>query len=797
MVLKSSANEDIIKDWFKTLAGGKKDKLMVLIVDKTDEANKIIVNIMYWEGETLSKLVGKMTKSFSDFFALMMEGLDKTKGVIEGDKVLKKLGDLLERDEIVELLNRFYRETGYVIDRGQEIKADIEFYKKMIEWLYKILISSSPYRANLDVALIAREMVEELDSNNTQAQQELMDIMGAMLMEEEFTQLAFGTQGHIAGDVGRASFTGMVRKDSGGGLVMKFPSMIEVFNDSTIGDGSDSTNYNGWNAEGMVINGMFYPADGSDPYKVDYGTYNQMSIAVENEDDAFGGHSWDSESKEEAIRISKPGISKLFATREINLVEYPMVTWMWQVVEINPDYYTPEGEVGYDWSSRSWRQAQMSFKLSDGKTSKWVTFVAIPTVYEVGYENEYVGPCGDQVNRLHPIVYVKQVDGDNDGELNGEDDKNEFKNPIVPESVSLLEKAWELRLKGDRIVVEEIAMAAGIGSTLLLNDMVFTQKEPEEPSGYGQAVSQVLYKVVSAHMGVEGEVYEWLDDNKATYDQMALEVANGFTDCDNLNPWEDANDWYYEAKKTDQYNEFRYFYTQGIVLLRNLDEEGSPIRAVYYKEKEWPQDSETLSAPLYNTDQINPMKKVRIYYDPIYENGWNRELWFNTAIDITNNIKARGGYDVRLADAEELISFMSVNNPEGMVVILGAIPDALWYYKDPLDKVVTPTVLEDMSILKHYLTHGGSVFTAGQYGGGWTIAYLDREEYKVTFGNYDSVDNPMTNDYNVNILDIINYPNSEIPDEERLMDNDMNDNTDLNNRKALTVRKETTRKYRC
>ena len=637
----------------------------------------------------------------------------------------------------------------------QTATSDLMFYRDiLIDYLRKALIRfGSPGHVDFNLGNIWNS-----SGASSFTDYELADLTSIMIADDKFTHALPTAKGCMSGNVGDATYTAVYEAGEIYSLSMQAPSNIYVLNEFTLGD----LYQDGWNVEGLVTDMKLTTAAGSESI-VDYGKSGLTQLVVFNEDGQVGTGSWNNETKEDMIRIGKVGLFNLFGVMDLQVTEFPLANWVWQVVDLDTDWYDMWEYANKDWSTLDWVHGQMTFTLRSQETDdiKILTFIANPDPNVTIGDNVHMGPTPDLLVRLDPLLYIQQYDGDYDEIVSttSTEDIFTYVTPFVTESVNLLDYMRQLNVNPEEYCIEEIAFGPGYDmyGGLALADISF-ESVPTEIAGYGQTAVKTITKVMSVDMN--GDWISYLDNEtiQDTYDTMAMNLACGFEDGGNGT---NAVDWYFNALRADSYDEFKFFFTNGLVVLRDSSATGSPVRAIFYKQKEWPQVNETINAPLWNVNEVEQIKEILIYYDRSYDNGWDKDLWFATASTLQANLHVVGGYNVKLADVNAVANFMLAEEPHGLVVILGAIPDTLWMYEAALDEGLSVTELvQDYSILEYYLTHGGTVLTAGQYGGGWTIAFKDELTGKVTFGDYNSTSNPNKTNYGATIADVINYPYS-------------------------------------
>ncbi len=646
--------------------------------------------------------------------------------------------------------------------------SDAKYYQYMLKQIANKYFSHSPYTINPELAVMWD--LEEFDTSFK------ADMTSLMMLNNDFLYAYPSSSGYMMGGVGDASITAMVKSGATESVRIQIPTTLEVFNDATFEE---------WDAEGLIINGRLELANGSFE-TVPYGQKGQGVIYIENEDASAGtGGSWSSDTKDYAVRIGRPGIEYLFGTPRINIYDYPVIDWLWK--NVPSDNWDVNSQITADWSAYNWIQGQLSIKITDGVTDKWIVMASV-TDDELTWQDAMGPYTSDCLIALNPIVWINQYDNNNDGDLNDSGDLNEFENPYVPESVNLLEIARELGFGGTEIWIDEIAFGASKGDashTLLMADMSFSSV-CEDLSGYSQAAIKTIYDVQYEEMGTDWANYLEQDTIKSTYDQMALDLACGVLSGDNGN----AQDWLVQARENDTNHEFRHFYTDGLVIVKNSSEPSSPIRGLYFKQKHWAPSGDKLNAPVWNMTDFNEIVTAYIYYDEIYTNGWNRDVWFDAVIKLRDVLQMETGLDVKIGSAADLALFMSIDQPNGMVIILGAIPDTLWSFSDPKNINSVTTNVSEKSILEYYMRNGGTILTSGQFGGGWDIAYLNELTGEVKIGNYDTNNNPVNgwdswgqsgNDLNTDIADLINYPvTTGKPSAPVWMDNSYSETEELN-----------------
>ncbi|MHA2244899.1 MAG: LamG-like jellyroll fold domain-containing protein [Candidatus Hodarchaeales archaeon] len=637
-------------------------------------------------------------------------------------------------------------------------KDNYRALNKYFDLISKSIIdtSSSPLTTNLELGmywnLVGYSTDQELETLATMSVIQSL-INNGFIIDEITTN----TQGYFAGDVGGGTSATFISNEgeTNKRINCSFPSWLDDLNTVTTG---------AYKFDGVLVDGIKFDLDATDPYEGEpYSEIGGSGVFVHSAGGGRDGTNWTGDF---AI-IGRPGLEQLTGFTEINLVDTPYFNWTWK----NDPYEATEGDewtdAGYlenhDWATEEWNQGQITFLVSDGSNSEWIGVMS--TSDTTPETSLWVGYAPDIPGRqyLEPIIWLdKTGDSENDFEYS-------IVAPFVPEEVNLLSLARAAGLTGDQIMVQQIAM--GIGnvtivdsdhrdSHLYITDMKFLDKNDSAIDAWGQGALKSIYDVQSVAMGSDWDAIDsYLETNKGTYDQLAFEMATGVSNGDNGN----AYDWVLDAKVADLHDEFRYFYSSGIVVLKNSSETDSPVRGVFAKTKQWPLTTETLSAPLYTSTDLDQRPEVMIYLDPIYDNGWDRALWLASAVSLQDGF-ASAGFNTQLLDADQLAEYMHTGNPQGLVILLGALPETIWGYQNsrmmPDDMTSTEwgDMTEDYSVLEYYLEHGGMVLSTGQFGGGWNVAFYDAIEQETTIGNYDSTTNPLGTsgtDLNVDIGEIL------------------------------------------
>ncbi len=690
--------------------------------------------------------------------------------------------------ELKELVNRvgISDELTYKTFKRQYERIITEDYlNRMLDYL--LGIDNSPLSMSPEIGFLWNS-----EGYTSQVELQLLTDITAMHIfgDSKYDEIIPLSSGYYAGNVGDASFTLLVETGSQESIEWYWPSSVEYINTVTFDE---------FKFSGEFEDGVRYEIGSAESNA--YKTFPEKCLWIRGRpDDSYSGWDYQSAGAENFARISRPGIEMCTGYKDLNVYEYPIVNWSWHLDpyanhEKDGQNYVgltdSDDDVGsndaktidsdYAWTNFDWNQAQISFLLkNETGQSSWIHIVSTPDKTP----SDPVGPSG-YTQYVDAITFLKERAYDKDGVNGIESDEYfyYFESPLIPEEIDLLKLARNAGLAGTKICLQEIAIGTGprrddnnpssiydidAKNDLYISGLTFSRSD-EGIHGYSQGVTKAFYKQVSVDMTTNYDSWvDFLKTNKETYTQMALDLACGFIDSDNYSPENNAVNWYEKALQADLHHEFKYFYTTGVIVIRDnsdsdfyTDNGYYPVRGLYIKTKEWGQNGHTMDAPIYSLKDVKDQNQVLIYFDSVYENGWPSDLWTYAAFNIKAVLNSTG-YDAKLADAEEILQFMQKDPIEGMVILLGAIPDVLWDWKHPfmsLDAMSQSdyqTAVEEYSVLERYLENGGIVLTTGQYAGGWQIAFHNYDTGETTITDYNNASlNPTGFNLGVDIGDIL------------------------------------------
>jgi len=425
----------------------------------------------------------------------------------------------------------------------------------------------------------------------------------------------------------------------------------------------------------------------------------------------------------------------------IPLEAYPNVSWTWRCKPTIPD----DSSLGDYWSMMKdalWNQGEIVFHVKNGrgvvKTIGVMATKRIPSDINLWQGNVYP----DREIYVDPIAWIERwIDADGATQT-------KWVTPYVPEEINLYELAKEEFLssgeetEGLQLIAVKMANDNGqfvydYGNanwtgycTTYFGTMNFEEEISDLSRAYHQAIVKMFYKEVI-------DTDEITLDDEQEYNEIADQLACGAIDGDNKYGEINAQEWFVKAKAQDIHDSFREYIGHGMVVVK--DDKGE-VRAVLNRAYKFPEDSELLNAPEWTTIPGVEKTPVMVYYDPEYTNGWERDLWYDTAKSIVGKLP-KGQFEVKIANSDELEKFMMADKPIGIVIMLGAIPDNLWGCYDPekydnTTEAEAETMLKDHSVIEYYMENGGILMSTGQYGGLRFMSYLEDSNGEFGLGSW-------------------------------------------------------------
>ncbi|MHA2245289.1 MAG: hypothetical protein ACXADY_10020, partial [Candidatus Hodarchaeales archaeon] len=439
--------------------------------------------------------------------------------------------------------------------------------------------------------------------------------------------------------------------------------------------------------------------------------------------------------KEDKIVAPTTGLLGLLGAT-IPLDIYPTVSWNWKnkVLNMVPDATQFENIRGSD---NGWNQGEVVFtvKNSEGK----VRTIGVMTTTDPPNNRASSDWNAEPDVKLYvdPITWVDYkgyVDTDGEVKMN-----KKWESPYVQEQINLYDIARDAFI-GQGYSIEGLQLVEmSLGNNIInlpgmsqeahetyFGEFNFVPLEGDNNYNYWQTAVKAFYKEYTES---DDEISLADEENYALYaDQLAIGTIDGATDMYGEN---NAQEWFVTAQKQDIYDEFAEFIGHGIVLIK--DSNGEYI-GVFHSSYTFPENDETLNAPKWTRVPSDESIPTYVYYDGNKINGWDQELWHFVAMTLVQ-LLIQQGHEAILANAEELFDVMTNPDVRAIVIILGAIPSNLWGYVSPetggnaegqsAKNTLAVGMVEDNSVIELFMERGGTMISAGPYGGLRGVCYID------------------------------------------------------------------------
>lgn len=442
----------------------------------------------------------------------------------------------------------------------------------------------------------------------------------------------------------------------------------------------------------------------------------------------------------------------------ISLEAYPVVEWMWRdwVEDGDAESWYVNGLPTESWRNSDWNQGEVVFKVQN-EQGEQRTIGVMATMTKAGMRGNLVWVTTPDVKLfVDPITWLTQVgDIGTTGEV---ETIYEWDSPFVPEQIDLYELArdafYEAGKSTENLQLVGIILGSGespnyVERTLFGSFQFRSKSEDDTTFTYHQTAVKTFYQTYTES---DDEISLADEDIYTQYaDELATGIIDGSTEMLGEN---NAQKWYVVARAQDIYDNFAEFIGHGIALVK--DSNGDYIGA-FHSSYPFPDHTETLNAPRWTTIPEEQTLPIYVYYDFERTNGWDQELWYFTALTLVNELNGESQAAV-MATADELYDVMVQPNVRAIVIMLGAIPSNLWGYIDPAEGNDTTnsqakTMVEDHSILELFIGNGGTVISAGPYGGLRGVSYITND-YESVVADYRNVsDLPLLNEgYTVDVV---------------------------------------------
>jgi len=632
----------------------------------------------------------------------MLSEFEYQKSIKASDKEL--VGSLFSEFMLYHLMEETNPKDGRFKAKTTGIAS--EFWGELMNEMAKFCLARSPGIPSLASNFILNWVNEMIVTLN----QKMAAMTEAYYGSLGYEKIQTNGQGYVQGKIEDSTLT-----------MIKGPDFLEE-RELTLDWGSNLTRLN-------AMLDRTYPADG-----LLLGVTRQVwdntkkSYTLENTVDASADKPTIAINMQDKVEIGERGIMALTGTR-VPLEVFPYVKWDWRC-NVKSDTPSNTNRIR-EWYA-NWNQGQIIFEVKNKDNDK-MTIGFMATTDDSGRSGLWYADSPDVDIYLDPITWVREA-----GEIQTDGSialVRDWVEPFVPEQVNLYQMVKNEYLKdglsAENLELVGIKMASGVidfdlgneDQETLFGGITFSNKSESEYT-YKQSVVKTFY---NEYIDADGEITL---EEEETYKQKARELSIGAIDSISGVGIQNSQDWFIEAKKQDVYDEFAEFIAHGIALVK--DNEGKYIGA-FHNSYVFPEDAETLTAPKWTVLPTEQSIPVYIYYDWDRTNGWDRDLWSAT-VDTLAGMLSGKGLPVITVDAEDLVAVMADENTRSITIILGAIPTTVWGYINNSEPENTTSEdakanVEQKSLIEKYLDSGGTLISAGPFGGLRKVCYVD--EYGV------------------------------------------------------------------